>query len=88
MASVSVTATPIANVKTTMAAYAPHPIVAPKVAAPVVASVTPRHKAPTVAVASLDTGHINERMVMQHSSSTQVSPDSIGSLITDLGADQ
>jgi cell division protein FtsL len=71
MASVAVNATPMANIHTSLA-LPPHVIPEPK------------HKA-TIAVASVDTGHINEHMIMQRTASAQPLPDSIGSLITELG---
>ncbi len=73
MASVAITGTPIANVRTSLAALPPR-----------TNAVASKHKAP-VAVAAADTGHINDHMTMQRTASAAPLPDSIGSLISDLG---
>lgn len=72
MASVAVTSTPIANIKSTLA---PHVVAAAK------------HKA-VLTVAIADTGHINDRMMMERTASTQPTPDSIGALLTQLDTHQ
>lgn len=75
MTNVAVNATPIGNVHSSLVAPTP----------------APRHMAAkktrgVIAVASADTGHINERMNIQHSPApATASPDSIGSLINELG---
>jgi cell division protein FtsL len=74
MAAVAISGTPIANIKSTMEPMRPV----------TVAAVT-KHKAPTVTVASADTGHINDHMIMQRTASAAPVRDSIGSLITELG---
>lgn len=76
MSSVAVAATPIATVKTSLTAPAPR----------IAARSKPRG---TMAVAFVDTGHINERMVIQHALGNPVaaaasSSDPIGSLISKL----
>lgn len=73
MASVAVNATPIANVRTARA---------PRAAAKPVRTTAPK---PSMAVASADTGHINERMIIQQSPAN-TAPDSIGALIDELDA--
>jgi cell division protein FtsL len=90
VASVAVTGMPIATIKSTfkstLTAMLPRSI----------AMVTSKHKdkvAAPIAVASADTGHINDHMIMQHTASAQPlpgsnQPDSIGSLLNDLGANQ
>ncbi len=72
MASVAVNATPMANIKTSLTPPAQH------------ASNTPKAR-PVMAVASADTGHINEHMMMQHNAPAPAAPDAIGSLIHELG---
>ena len=75
MSRVAVTATPIASIHTTLAGLSTPD------------DSTNSHaktKAP-ITVASVDTGHINERMIMQRTASAQPLPDSIGALINDLG---
>lgn len=72
MGSTSISAMPLANVKTSLAA------------------VAPRSAKRKVTVAAIEeAGHINERMVMQHTASAQsAGSDSIGALITRLGGTQ
>ena len=76
---ISVAAAPIASVKTSLTAPAVH--------------VASRSKPKgTIAVASVDTGHINERMIMQHATSVPAAPaaaaaspsDPIGSFLSGL----
>jgi cell division protein FtsL len=69
MASVAITGTPIANIKTTLP---PHPV-----------TVATRHKA-VMTVAAADTGHINDHMMMERTASAQPAPDSIGALLSEL----
>lgn len=78
MAAVAISGTPIANIKSTLEPIAPR--------AAVVAAVA-KHK-PTVTVASADSGHINDHMMMQRTASAAPLPDSIGTLITELGEHQ
>lgn len=79
MSSVAVNATPIATVKTSLAAPAIH------TAAQAPAHLSAHGKAkPIMAVASVDTGHINDHMIMQHATPAPASPDAIGSLINKL----
>jgi len=78
MASVSVTSTPIANIKTTLASLRP------KITAFV------KHKTHVAAAAPADTDHdhINDHMTMERTASAAPLPDSIGSLINDLDSHQ
>jgi cell division protein FtsL len=70
MDSVAVAATPIANIKTSMAAE-PGPL----------PPIRPRK----IAVASVNQGHINDRMVIQHTTDARPA-DKIGALIAELGS--
>jgi len=72
MTSVAVNSTPLATIKTSLAAPGQH-----------VAAHKPAK--PAMAVASVDTGHINEHMILQHNAAPS-SPDTIGTLINELGA--
>lgn len=74
MTSVAVNSMPIGNIRSSLTA--PH----------VVASL--KKPKGTIAVASIDTGHINERMILQHVATAPSSPDTIGSLISELGTHQ
>jgi cell division protein FtsL len=78
MASVAISGTPIANIRSNME---------PMPTRPTTVAVAAKHAAP-IAVASVDTGHINDRMIMQRTASAAPTSDSIGSLITELGANQ
>ncbi|HEU0118476.1 MAG TPA: hypothetical protein VFR09_07560 [Alphaproteobacteria bacterium] len=78
MASVAVSGTPIASVRTTLQAPAPH----------VIASASKRKAAPLTTVAAADTGHINDHMIMERTASAQPAPDSIGALLTQLDEHQ
>lgn len=75
MARVAITGTPIATIHTTLAALPNH------------GENTTTHTTakPSITVASVDTGHINERMIMQRTASAQSVTDQIGTLINDLG---
>jgi hypothetical protein len=72
MTSVAVNATPIGNVHSSLVAPTPR-------------HVTARKTKGVMNVASADTGHINDRMIIQHAASPPASPDAIGSLINELG---
>ena len=73
MASVAISGTPIANIKTSLEPMAPR-----------VVAVNALHKLhPTVTAA--DTTHINDHMTMERTASAQPLPDSIGALINELG---
>ncbi len=76
MASVAISGTPIANIKSSLAPLPPRPVA--------VAAIAKHKPVATVAVASADTGHINERMMMERTASAAPMHDSIGSLITEL----
>jgi cell division protein FtsL len=71
MTSVAVSATPIANIRTSLA-MPPRTVPLPK------------HKA-TITVAAVDSGHINDHMIMQRTASAQPLPDSIGAMLNELG---
>ena len=75
MASVAITGTPIANIKSSLPPRA------------MAVAVLAKTKVP-VTVASADSGHINDHMMMQRTASAAPMPDSIGSLITELGEHQ
>lgn len=79
MASVAVNATPVANVKTTLAA---------RVSPPQSTVVSHNSKAKPVVVADNDAGHLRDHMIMvQRTASAAPLPgDSIGSLINNLDA--
>jgi len=71
MASVDVSSTPIANVKTSLTMPAS----------------TPRVSTRKIAVVAANSGHINDRIVIQHSAQTASVPaDAIGALIDELGS--
>jgi cell division protein FtsL len=76
MASVAISGTPIANIKSTLEPMPPRAV-----------AVIAKHKS-AVTVASADSGHINDHMNMQRTASAAPLPDSIGTLITELGAHQ
>jgi hypothetical protein len=78
VASISVTASPIASLRSTLATLP----------ARIAASIKTAHvKTGTMAVASADTGHINDRMIMERTASTTPSAnDAIATLITNIGA--
>lgn len=78
MASVAISGTPMANVKSSLAPMPPRPGAV---------AVAAKHK-PAVTVASADTGHINEHMNMQRTASAAPLPDSIGNLLTQLSEHQ
>ena len=80
MATVSVNSTPMANVKTTLAA---------RVTSPQAVSISHGSKAkPAAIVAANDSGHLRDHMIMvQRTASAAPLPgDSIGDLINDLSA--
>lgn len=81
MSTVAVNSTPMANVKTTLAA---------RMSSPQSVSVSHGPKAKPVVVADNDTGHLRDHMIMvQHTASAApVSGDSIGSLINELSNSQ
>lgn len=78
MASVAISGTPIANIRSNME---------PMPTRPTTVAVVVKHAAP-IALASVDAGHINDHMIMQRTASAAPTPDSIGTLITELGANQ
>ncbi|MFY9289000.1 MAG: hypothetical protein WAO98_10930 [Alphaproteobacteria bacterium] len=73
MALVSVTSTPMATVKTSLA---PRPVV--------VTSSPSKPAAKTIAVAAADSGHINDHMIMERTASAKP-VDPIGNFINELG---
>jgi cell division protein FtsL len=79
MASVAISGTPIANIKSSLE---PMPTRVATIA------VGAKHAKAPITVASADTGHINDHMIMQRTASAAPSPDSIGNLITELGEHQ
>jgi len=74
MASVAITGTPIANVHRTFAALTPKPQ----------ATAVLHHKIAGITVASADSGHITDHMVIQRTASADTGADQIGSLLTQL----
>lgn len=74
MAAVAISASPLATVRTSLAALPPR--------------TSPLHGKSKTFLASANDGHLNDHMIMQRTASAEPSRDRIGTLINTIGTEQ